>query len=170
MGLWASHPFQFKPLFWRPECVAWSWEWLFKVTAQGSGGTGGLRGGELSGRAASPSPRLAEASPAVRVGARVRGRRLAPHSGDPRVARVSPLPFALRALPLPPSPADKPPVPPNQVRLLLHACAAELDQLPLMACRPVPLPGSGRGGGEAKTRTMSGKGALLPQCRPFHSF
>lgn len=130
----------------------------------------GPEGGGLSGRAASPSPRLAEASPAVRVGARVRGRRLAPHSGDPRVARVSPLPFALRALALPPSPADKPPVPPNQVRLLLHAWAAELDQLPLMACRPVPLPGSGRGGGEAKTRTMSGKGALLPQCRPFHSF
>lgn len=69
-----------------------------------------------------------------------------------------------------PSPADKPPVPRNQVSLLLHACAAELDQLPLMACRPGPLPGPGRGGGEAKKRTRSGKGSLLPQCRPFHGF
>lgn len=66
------------------------------------------------------------------------------------MARVSPLPFALRALTLPPSPADKPPVPPNQVSLLLHACAAELDQLPLMACRPVPLPGSGVGEGKLR--------------------
>lgn len=58
----------------------------------------------------------------------------------------------------PPSlPADKPPVPPNQVSLLLHARSAELDQLPLMACRPGPLPGSAVGEGKLR-REVSGKG------------
>lgn len=52
---------------------------------------------------------------------------------------------------LPPSlPADKPPVLPNQVSLLLHALSAELDQLPLMACRPGPLLGSGVGEGKLR--------------------
>lgn len=49
-----------------------------------------------------------------------------------------PPPFPLPPVRLP-SPTDKPPVPPNQVSLLLHACSAELYQLPLMACRPGPL-------------------------------
>lgn len=64
------------------------------------------------------------------------------------MAQRAPLPLALRAVTLPPFlPADKPPVPPNQVSLLLHARSAELDQLPLMACRPGPPPGSGVGEG-----------------------
>lgn len=69
----------------------------------------------------------------------------------------------------PPSPTGKPPVPPNQVSLLLHACSAELDQLPLMACRPGPLPGLGVGEGKLR-KELSGKGALLPQFRPFLGF
>lgn len=63
---------------------------------------------------------------------------------------MSPLPFALRAVTIPPSPTDKPSVSSNQVSLLLHGCSVELDQLPLMACRPGPLSGSGGGVGEGK--------------------
>lgn len=79
------------------------------------------------------------------------------HSGAPRLAQSAPpFPALSEQSPALP-PADEPPVPYNQVSLLLCAHSAELNQLPLMACGPPPLLARG-GGGEAETPAGSGKG------------
>lgn len=67
------------------------------------------------------------------------------------MAQCAFLPYTVRALiPPPQPPADKPPVPCNQVSSLLCAPSAELNQLPLMACGSPPLPGSRGGGGKVR--------------------
>ena len=143
---WIAHCFSWSLIqaFVLDKNAAWSWEGCVKVTAQGSGGAGVCApdGGKA------PLAVLVHLPPAVRVGGRaeapLQGRQT-PHSGDPR------LPWPSEPVTLPSSlPADKPPVPPNQVSLLLHAHSAELGQLPLMACRPGPPPGSGVGEGKLR--------------------
>lgn len=59
-----------------------------------------------------------------------------PHSGDPSGPAWAPSLCPRSSYPpsLPPSPTDEPPVPPNQVSLLLHAHSAEQYQLPPVAC------------------------------------
>lgn len=110
-----------------------------------------------------PSPRLGEATPAFRV--RGQGRVLHSRTGRPLAPEIQewpsmpPLPSLSEQSPTLP-PADKPPVPYNQVSLLLCAHSAELNQLPLMVCGlPLSL---ALGLGEGKPRNELGVGRGYP--------
>ena len=124
--------------------AAWSWEGCVKVTAQGGGGARVCAPGWGQG------PSGSAGAPAPGHQGWGQGRGSVAGKTDPSLGRP-PLPWPSKPVTLPASlPADRPPVLPNQVSLLLPAHSAELGQLPLMACRPGPPPGSGAGEGKLR--------------------
>jgi hypothetical protein len=68
-------------------------------------------------------------------------------------------------------PADRPPAPVIRLALAqLHACSAELDQLPLMACPPGPLYGPGVEEGKLRKELGVGMGLDFPPFRLLCGF